>query len=191
MAHKKQFCKNGHDTFIHGRTSGYACKACVAVKRDNRTPEQIARERQCGRECYARNRVNRLKITAEYYQKNKERYSEVRRAWHLRNREKVSTSHRRNMLWMHYKLTPDQYDSILKDQGSVCAICKSTTSSKKRMHVDHDHATGQIRGILCTRCNFAIGCLKDEPLLIEAALKYVQRHAQLRLVINEGVPVNG
>lgn len=191
MGIKKRFCKNGHDTFIHGRTSGYACKACVTARRQNRTPEQIARDNQRGRECYLRNRVSRLERNAEHYKNNKARYAKYRHDWHLRNREKVSAGHRRSLLWNRYKLTPEQYDKMLKAQGSACAICQSPTRSKKKLHVDHDHATGHVRGILCTRCNFAIAYLLDRPSLIESALRYVRRHAQLRLVINEGVPANG
>ncbi len=156
-----------------------------------RTPEQRERDNESARKRYLRDPAKRLAKTAEYYQKNKERYSAVHRAWHLRNRESVSTRHRRALLWDRYRITPERYDAILKAQGGVCAICKSVTRSKKKMHVDHDHATGQVRGILCTRCNFAIAYLKDEPRLIEAALEYVRPHAQLKLVINEGVPVNG
>ncbi len=187
---KKRFCKHGHDTAVSGRTSGYACKACIIVKRQNRSPEQINRDNERAKKCYSRNRTSRLKRNAEYYQKNKERYVKYRHDWHLRNCESVKARHRRSLLWDRYRITPEQYDAMLKAQGGVCAICKSAMRSKKKMHVDHDHATGHVRGILCTRCNFAIAYLRDEPRLIESALRYVRRHAQLRLVINEGVPVN-
>lgn len=51
-----------------------------------------------------------------------------------------------------YGLTPDQYDALFTQQGGVCAICKAEPKTKK-LAVDHDHDTGEVRGLLCPRCN--------------------------------------
>ncbi len=68
-----------------------------------------------------------------------------------------------------YKIEPDDYESMLRSQGHGCAIC----GKKNDLAVDHDHETGQVRGILCRPCNSAIGFLKDDPALVAKAVAYL------------------
>lgn len=75
---------------------------------------------------------------------------------------------RENNLWTRYRLRKDEADALLARQGGVCAICKT---APKRPCVDHEHATGRIRGILCDRCNLAIHIL-DRPELLTAAMRH-------------------
>ena len=56
-------------------------------------------------------------------------------------------------------------------QGGVCAICREAPA----VHVDHDHATGEVRGMLCFPCNAAIGHLRDDPRVVRAAAAYLER----------------
>lgn len=62
----------------------------------------------------------------------------------------------------------------LKD-GKPCGICGTIDPNSARMHVDHDHTTGKIRGVLCHNCNRGLGMFKDSPELLRAATKYVSR----------------
>ena len=65
---------------------------------------------------------------------------------------------RAKRLWDNYKLTIAQYDAILVHQGGVCYACGQAEPVKgRRLSVDHDHATGLIRGLLCSRCNPVLG----------------------------------
>lgn len=59
---------------------------------------------------------------------------------------------RKHWLRKAYGLTPEQYDDMLRAQGGVCAICKKPPKGN-RLHVDHCHETGRIRGLLCVSCN--------------------------------------
>jgi hypothetical protein len=69
---------------------------------------------------------------------------------------------RAKRLWDNYKLTIAQYDAILAHQGGVCYGCHQAEPVKgRRLSVDHDHETGQIRGLLCSRCNPIIGKLEN------------------------------
>jgi hypothetical protein len=62
-------------------------------------------------------------------------------------------------------------------QGFCCAICNDHEDSVgKKMFVDHDHVTGKIRKLLCTKCNVGIGMLKDNPDIMERAAKYLRDH---------------
>ena len=87
---------------------------------------------------------------------------------------------RRRNLWK-YGLTEDQYDALLGRQGGGCAICGATEPGRKgdrNFCVDHDHRTGAMRGLLCHRCNQAIGHLKDSPDFCRQAAKYLETSLQ-------------
>lgn len=57
-----------------------------------------------------------------------------------------------------YGITLEQYDKLLESQGGVCAICGTDTpGGMGRFHIDHDHKTGKIRGLLCNKCNPLLG----------------------------------
>ena len=66
-----------------------------------------------------------------------------------------------------YGLTTEQYDELLVAQGGVCAVC-AEPPARGRLHVDHDHGTGRIRGLLCRRCNTGLYLLENEPLRLRA-----------------------
>jgi len=72
----------------------------------------------------------------------------------------------------NHGLTIKQYNEILHKQGDVCAICRRESS--KNLHVDHNHKTGRIRGLLCYRCNSAIGYLQDNVDRAKQLLKYLE-----------------
>lgn len=75
-----------------------------------------------------------------------------------------------------------EWDRLLEVQGGRCAICRTSDSGEKQWHVDHDHVTGQVRGLLCSSCNLGIGLLQDDPTILRAALRYVERNRQTVLV---------
>ncbi len=71
------------------------------------------------------------------------------------------------------KITPNLYDKMLEAQGGLCAICKTDKpGGKGDFHVDHNHVTGAIRGLLCHNCNTGIGSLGDDPMRIQAAAEH-------------------
>lgn len=67
-----------------------------------------------------------------------------------------------------YGLTLAEYDEMLESQDGVCAICKEPCATGRRLAVDHDHDTGTVRGLLCSRCNLGIGYLKNAVNLAQA-----------------------
>lgn len=72
-----------------------------------------------------------------------------------------------------YGLTHETFLQMLEDQGARCAVCRTDEPSSIGWCVDHDHVTGRVRGILCDSCNQGIGRLRDDPLLVAAALRYL------------------
>ena len=138
----------------------------------------------------------------EYYKNNKQRwnkrspekqaeYNAKRRAKYAvcdetkkRAREKVkewqsaNPRKRLNQRMRAYGLSVDEYEAMLARQKGTCAICgrepSGGSTSESRLHVDHCHETGVIRGLLCGNCNHGIGKFKDDIQLLEKAIVYLR-----------------
>lgn len=80
---------------------------------------------------------------------------------------------RENQLKRKYGITIEEYDGILEAQEHGCAICGGTNVDGRRLHVDHDHITGRVRGLLCFACNSALGQFKDDPVRLSQAITYL------------------
>ncbi len=100
------------------------------------------------------------------------------RKWSAENPERYQEQVRRSHLRLKYGMTLEEYDEMLSSQGGVCAICQGQAQDSRgfKPHVDHCHRTGRVRGILCGRCNKALGQFKDDPKLIRSALAYLLRN---------------
>src|SRR3990167_601468 len=73
----------------------------------------------------------------------------------LKNKDNI----RNHALTKKFGITIKQYEQILETQGGLCSICKQKSS--RNLAVDHDHETGNIRGLLCVMCNAGLGMFKD------------------------------
>ena len=104
--------------------------------------------------------------------KKTEKGKEINRQSRKRNWEKNAPLREKHLLW-RYGLTPDGYKDLLEEQNGVCAICNR--SQKSRLHVDHCHETGLVRGLLCGSCNRALGLMKDSTEFLLKAIQYLQK----------------
>lgn len=86
-----------------------------------------------------------------------------------------------------YGITEQQYRTIEKAQAGKCAVCKTLPPEGKVLCIDHDHSTGNVRGLLCAPCNSALGLLKDDVASLQNAIVYLieSRHNKLRSQIME------
>jgi hypothetical protein len=83
-------------------------------------------------------------------------------------------SDRKYKLKVRYGITPEQYDALLEWQGGVCAICGKKPRGQARLAVDHDHATGEVYGLLCSKCNYRLlGVHRRDPALYTRAAEYL------------------
>jgi len=80
---------------------------------------------------------------------------------------------RRFYMLRQYGISPEEYDRILALQNGVCAICRKKPN-RRLLYVDHCHRTGKVRGLLCMKCNSALGLYEDDPNLTEAATAYLR-----------------
>jgi hypothetical protein len=87
--------------------------------------------------------------------------------------ESRSARWRKADLKRRWNMTVDQYDEMLVKQKSTCAICGNL--GKTNLHIDHNHDTGRIRGLLCFSCNSKLPMVEDENWR-EAAIKYLEKY---------------
>lgn len=93
-------------------------------------------------------------------------------------RKNPSAQHRLRKRCAAVGITPAIFHATLASQEDVCAICGGPPSGRwERLDIDHDHATGAFRGLLCHECNKGLGCFRDSPERLEAAAEYLRRHA--------------
>lgn len=78
---------------------------------------------------------------------------------------------RRADLMRKYKISLEDYDTMAINQNGLCLICEKKPT---RLVVDHCHATGKVRGLLCDPCNVALGFLNDDTTLLRKAIQYLQ-----------------
>jgi len=69
-------------------------------------------------------------------------------------------------------------DNLEESQNNLCAICGSPPPKGRRLHLDHCHETGQVRGLLCHHCNVALGFVKDDISILESAIEYLTKTQQ-------------
>jgi hypothetical protein len=93
----------------------------------------------------------------------RQQYNKRTREW---NRKKISG------------FTPEDFENKLKEQGYKCAICETEDPGATNWHADHDHETGQKRGVLCHKCNTGLGLLKDDINVLCSAIEYLNHYTR-------------
>jgi hypothetical protein len=73
-----------------------------------------------------------------------------------------------------YGITADNFKQMFETQQGKCAICNEEPKTKRGLHVDHDHETGKVRGLLCHGCNVALGSFKEDVTLLNKAIEYLR-----------------
>ena len=135
------------------------CKACTAAAR---------------RYWYEHNREDEIARVREWQVENKDRVLESQRK--RRQQPDRKRKDRDGYLRRKYGITLEQCEELLAAQGGVCAICGRQPRDDISLHIDHDHESGRNRGLLCFRCNNALGDFGDDYDTLLAALSYLDEH---------------
>lgn len=126
------------------------CKPCRSL--EQRARYEADRERWL---LYARSRREKNGTTIREYQ----------RAYRKKNKDAIRD---RGLRYL-YGISMEEFEKLAKRQAWRCAICEQ----KKKLSVDHDHQTGEIRGLLCASCNCGLGYFQDDPGLLASASSYL------------------
>jgi hypothetical protein len=95
-----------------------------------------------------------------------------------KSRDKIDKDKRRTYeLKRNFGITRSAYDDLLRGQGNKCAVCRGIEWGGHGPSVDHDHERGFVRGILCHRCNLAIGLIRDDPRIAELMAGYLRERS--------------
>jgi len=120
---------------------------------------EILKEKK--KQYYIDNYDNRKIYSKEYYKKNKKKINEQFRKYKI----------------LQYGLSIDEHTALLNNQNMCCAICGINENElKTSLHIDHDHKTSKIRGLLCMKCNRAIGYFNDDINLLKNAIEYLNKN---------------
>ena len=109
---------------------------------------------------------------------NREHHVAYLREYHAARKDDPEYRRRRREAMVRYTYGIDQaqLDAMIERQSGLCAICGGPPNGPgKRLHIDHCHDTNKVRGLLCGKCNTAIGLLDHDPDRLRAAVKYLKR----------------
>lgn len=165
---------------VAGKKPCSACKRLLPVSEFGKNSNTLTRLSYACRECASaetRNRRNTEKA------KDPEAYLALKRtraqAWRHGATTELRKARGRRQIFKARGVTAEWYDETLAEQGGVCAICRqpeskfSSGGGLKMLAIDHDHATGKVRGLICQQCNIGIGALQDSPVVIRKAIRYL------------------
>lgn len=149
------------------------------AKSNDSAPDLIKREKRC-------TKCRVVKPLTEFWRRNDRAPHSVKPrckmcandpVYNAEYRRKNPRKRQDEKLRYYFGITVEQYDAMLEEQGHVCAICKQPERSKRyvRLCVDHCHATGGNRGLLCNRCNRGVGLFGDSPENLRSAARYLER----------------
>jgi hypothetical protein len=155
-------CKEEKDISNFHKRSRRACGVASACK-ECRKPKSKA--------YYDDNTDTVISRVGKYQKDNAEEIRTSHKNWRAINRNRVKSYALKNK----YNLSFDDYNKMALAQNGLCLICGKLPSHGKPLVVDHNHETGEIRGLLCTYCNLGLGMFKDSKELLTAALEYLWR----------------
>lgn len=175
------------------------CNECKLEKMLDDFPTQMKREklvhlgncRDCHnakqRQNYLANHEQRKQKLRDYHELNREAMNEQSRIYYLNNKDKAQAYYQENKeelakkdwargIYRRYGLTVEEYNNLSEQQNHVCVICQKSANAANsdKLHIDHCHVTGKVRGLLCTNCNNALGRAKEDPRILRAAAEYIE-----------------
>lgn len=134
--------------------------------------------------------IDQKEYIKAYHAKNKEKSQKYKREHYLRNREVIlervkqwvkdnPEARKRNLLKATYNITLEEYNQMFEDQNGCCKICGIHNSEAKRgLVVDHCHDSLKVRGLLCQKCNSALGFSNDDISILRNMIKYLEENAE-------------
>lgn len=134
------------------------------------------KRREYERQWRARNGAKSREIKRRFYHSNRENQVNRVKQYQAENREKVSAySRETEYRGRKHGLARGEFEIMLEEQNGRCKLC-GTPTPEGDLHIDHDHKTGLVRGLLCRPCNAGPGMFHDSPEELRRAIDYIERH---------------
>ena len=128
-----------------------------------------------GHNCYCKDCANKSKDKWSINNKEKER--NTAKVWRKKNKEKLRKQKRKETLKKIYGITLNDYNEMFSNQSGCCAICgKHQSQENKALSVDHNHLTGEVRKLLCCKCNFLVGKIESNIDIIDNIFSYLEEN---------------
>lgn len=100
--------------------------------------------------------------------------------WRAESLRRKAVSHEKRVQQV-YGLEPGEYAQLYEFQGGFCALCRRATGASRKLSVDHDHATGLVRGLLCRPCNTMLGHARDKLDFFRRCIQYLHHPPYARM----------
>lgn len=151
-----------------GSVSTKRCSRCLEIK-----AIELFRKRAKGYESYCKQ--CEANYNKEYLKnwviKNRNKSNTIKTKYQKSSKGKINSKY--SKIKSRYGLTKEEYDRLIISTGNICSLCNNEFINNKYC-VDHCHSTGKIRGIICDRCNKALGLVKDSKTTLMNMLNYLE-----------------
>ncbi len=137
------------------------CSKCDTRQPDDNFHRAIKNTKRRGRHFYCKDCIS--KLNKSYRASNPEKFAERDQSYDNNQRR-----------FNRYGITKWDYEDLLEIQGNLCAICLNPLTDETHPHIDHDHNTNKVRGILCRDCNLGLGRFKDNIDFLQRAIDYLK-----------------
>lgn len=128
---------------------------------------------------YGRKHYKNMKENGVYVKMKKEEKKYYDAKYRQRNKDERALYQKDYQRRKLFGITYDYYQEMNIKQGGVCAICGQKESRVGwELNVDHNHITGKVRGLLCSKCNHALGLFQDSIVLLKIATKYLEDNSE-------------
>ncbi len=149
----------------HSTTNDGLCGICKSCRKKNHQA------------WYQKNKAKVIIVARKWRCRNRERTNENNRKWREKNKERHKLNQRK-ALCKRFGIEVKDYDELFSKQKGLCAICgkKETMiyqGAPRNLSIDHDHATGRVRGLLCQKCNIMLGGANDNINTLTKAIEYL------------------
>ena len=121
-----------------------------------------------------KNKARALEYEREYYKRTREKRIQAVKTHYLKNRDRIRGKMWARQIVEKYGITPAEFESMAQNGCQICGLKKH--SHNRRLHIDHCHDTGKVRGVLCNGCNTGIGGFRDDPEIMRKAIAYLAVH---------------
>lgn len=155
MTKEKKFCPNHPEKSIYCKG---LCRRCYEKQLLIINPNYKIRQQLNSRLWNEKNR------------EHKQKYDKERRLKYPKSKDTLYFAHILN----RYKVTKEIYEQWINECNNSCMICGKKPHEGKKLHLDHNHVTGEARGLLCTRCNWYLHTIEKDPTVLDKIKKYLK-----------------